>query len=52
MRNLTVVVEPRTKRGEKAWNALRVDAKTLAVLLFEAELFARDETKQQNRFGK
>src|SRR5258707_999800 len=51
-RQLALVFEPRAKRGQKAWNALHIDTKTLAVLLFEPEFFARGETKQQDRFGK
>src|SRR5450432_3179882 len=51
-RGLAVVFKTRVQRGQKAWNALRVAAKTLAVFLVETEFFGPHEAKQKNRFAK
>jgi hypothetical protein len=40
------------KRRKKAWNALRVRAKTVAVLLIQEKLFAGEEPQEQQRFAE
>jgi hypothetical protein len=50
-RGLAVDFDAWVERGQKARNALRILSKPLAEFSLEAQFFAPDETKQQNRFA-